>query len=165
LTPLSKRIRVTTMGLLVPLVMAPCWATGTAGVRPTPASAAEVSRSGSATRSNSTYADGVYAATGQYGSLPSSITVTVTLVDDVIAAVEVTPHATDATPLDLQRRFAAAVPAVVVGERIDEVHVDRLAGSSGTPQGFNAAIERIKELARSSQATSNVTKAVALKTD
>ena len=90
-------------------------------------------RSRSATSNDSTYADGVYTATGQYGGLPSSITVTVTLADDVITAVEVTPHATNPTSLDLQRRFAAAVPAVVVGKRIDEVNVDRLAGSSGTP--------------------------------
>jgi hypothetical protein len=74
----------------------------------------------------------------------------VTLVDDIITDVEVTPHATNPTSLDLQRRFAAAIPAVVVGKRIDEVNVDRLAGSSGTPDGFNAAIQRIKEQARTS---------------
>ena len=73
---------------------------------------------------------------------------TVTLVQDVISDVTVTPHATNATSLELQRRFAAAIPAVVVGKRIDEVNVGRLAGSSGTPDGFNAAIERIKEQAR-----------------
>jgi hypothetical protein len=61
----------------------------------------------------------------------------------------------EASPsLDLQRRFAEAVPAVLVGKRIDEVHVDRLAGSSGTPVGFNAAIEQIKERTRIGQTTS-----------
>jgi hypothetical protein len=62
-------------------------------------------------------------------------------------AVEVRPHATDPTSLDLQRRFAAAVPAVVMGKRVDEVNVGRLAGSSGTPKGFNAAIRQIKQKA------------------
>ncbi|MGH2449825.1 MAG: hypothetical protein ACRDGE_00855 [Candidatus Limnocylindria bacterium] len=47
----------------------------------------------------------------------------------------------------MQRRFAAAVPAVVVGKPIDEVKVGRLAGSSGTPDGFNDAIQRIKRQA------------------
>ena len=136
------------------LVMAACFTTDMAAARPTLASAVAGTRPGLATRSNSTFADGVYVATGQYGSLPSSITVTVILVDDVITAVEVTPHAADPTSLDLQRRFAEAVPAVVVGRPIDEVHVDRLAGSSGTPIGFNAAIERIKEQARRGQTTS-----------
>ena len=35
-------------------------------------------------------------------------------------------------------------PDVVVGKPIDEVRVSRLAGSSGTPDGFNEAIEKIK---------------------
>ncbi|MBB4350738.1 hypothetical protein GGE33_004512 [Rhizobium cellulosilyticum] len=41
----------------------------------------------------SRYADGVYAATGEYGGQPSHITVTATLNEGVIAAVTVTPHA------------------------------------------------------------------------
>jgi uncharacterized protein with FMN-binding domain len=92
----------------------------------------------------SNYADGTYTATGQYGSLPSSIGVSVTLVDDVITAVTVTPHATDPTSLDYQTRFAQAVPALVVGRNIDEVNLSKVAGSSGTPDGFNAAIQQIK---------------------
>jgi FAD:protein FMN transferase len=96
----------------------------------------------------SPYRDGVYTATGRYGSLPSSITVRVTLNNGVIRAVKVTPRATDPTSLSLQRRFAAAVPAVVVGKPIAKVQVGRLAGSSGTPDGFNRAIEQIKKQAR-----------------
>jgi hypothetical protein len=46
-----------------------------------------------------------------------------------------------------QERFAEAVPERVVGKPIDEVRVARLAGSSGTPDGFNAAIEKIRERA------------------
>lgn len=93
------------------------------------------------------YEDGSYEATGKYGSLPSSITVTLSLEDDVIENVKVTTHATNPTSLGLQQRFAAAVPAVVIGKRIDEVNVGRLAGSSGTPNGFNHAIEQIREKA------------------
>ncbi|MCU1554491.1 MAG: hypothetical protein JWM13_1977 [Arthrobacter sp.] len=69
---------------------------------------------------------------------------TVTLVNDVVTDVSVVPHATDPTSLDLQNRFAAAVPAVIVGRDIDTIQVDRIAGSSATPDGFNAALERIK---------------------
>jgi len=82
-------------------------------------------------------------ATGQYGNLPSFVTVTVTLANGIITAVNVTPHATVPTSLGLERRFAEAVPAVVVGKPIDQVKVGRSAGSSGTPQGFNAAIQQI----------------------
>jgi hypothetical protein len=39
------------------------------------------------------------------------------------------------------------MPKVVVGRPIDEVRVSKLAGSSETPKGFNAAIEQIREQA------------------
>jgi FAD:protein FMN transferase len=114
--------------------------------------AAAAAMAGCATAATDTtrapYRDGVYTAIGRYGSLPSSITVRVTLRNSVIRAVRVTPHATDPTSLALQRRFAAAVPAVVVGKPIANVEVGRLAGSSGTPDGFNRAIEQIKKQAR-----------------
>lgn len=93
------------------------------------------------------YADGTYTATGQYGGGPSFITVKATLANGVITAVEVTPHATVPRSLELQRRFAAAVPKVVVGRPIDQVNVGRLAGSSNTPNGFNAAIRQIRDQA------------------
>jgi uncharacterized protein with FMN-binding domain len=92
-----------------------------------------------------TYADGTYRADGWYGSLPSSIGVELTVADDVITHVEVTTHATDPTSLDYQQRFADAVAEVVVGRPVDEVHVSKLAGSSGTPEGFNDALDRIKQ--------------------
>jgi uncharacterized protein with FMN-binding domain len=90
------------------------------------------------------YSDGVYTATGEYGGQPSHITVRVTLKDGVITAVTVTPHAYVPRSLELQRAFAAAVPKVVVGKRIDQVKIGKLAGSSGTPKGFNDAIRQIR---------------------
>lgn len=85
------------------------------------------------------YANGVYTATGEYGGQPSHNTVKVTLKDGVVTTVNVTPHAHVPRSLELQRAFAAAVPKVVVGKRIDQVSVEKLAGSSGTPKGFNDA--------------------------
>ena len=99
----------------------------------------------------SSFADGTYDATGWYGGQPSSIGVRIALKDGVIASVRVTPHATNSTSLDFQKRFAEAVPALVVGKRIDQVKAGRLAGSSGTPKGFNDALERIKQEARKDQ--------------
>lgn len=155
MTTFSKRVRVKMMaGVSVSLVMTLGWTTYMAVDHSASASAAGVSCSRSAMSKDSDYTDDVYTATGNYGSLPSSITVTVTLEDDIITAVKVTPHATNPTSLDLQRRFADVVPAVVVGKHIDEVKVGRLAGSSGTPDGFNAAIERIMEQARIERTTS-----------
>lgn len=103
---------------------------------------------GSASAQRGRYADGVYTATGKYGGQPSFITVTATLRGDVITDVKVATHATVPRSLELQKAFARAVPQVVVGKPIDEVNVGKLAGSSGTPQGFNDAIRQIKSQAR-----------------
>ncbi|MEU5951213.1 hypothetical protein [Streptomyces sp. NPDC047525] len=90
------------------------------------------------------YADGEYTVDGEYGTRGSSIGVRLTLDDGEITAVDVTPHATDETSLGLQRRFAEAVPRLVVGRDIDDVRLDRVAGNSHTPDGFNDALEEIK---------------------
>ncbi|WP_192583685.1 hypothetical protein [Streptomyces albicerus] len=57
---------------------------------------------------------------------------------------EESPRATDETSLALQKRFAAAVPRLVVSKDIDSVRLDRVAGNSGTPKGFNDALAQIK---------------------
>lgn len=93
------------------------------------------------------FRNGTYTATGLYGGLPSKLTVTATVTDDRLAEVSVKTHATDPTSLDYQRRFAAAVPAVVKGKRIDEVKVGKLAGASGCPDGFKAALAKIRDQA------------------
>lgn len=93
------------------------------------------------------YRDGTYTAEGLYGNLPSKLTITLQLVGNRIQDVSVRTHATDPTSLDYQRRFAAAVPALVKGKPIAEVQVGKLAGSSATPDGFNAALKRIRDQA------------------
>jgi uncharacterized protein with FMN-binding domain len=95
----------------------------------------------------SRYRDGDYEAKGWYGGLPSNVDVAITLRADRITDVQVTANATDPTSRDYQERFADAVPDVVIGRPMDEVRVARLAGSSGTPDGFNEAIEKIKDQA------------------
>jgi uncharacterized protein with FMN-binding domain len=96
---------------------------------------------------NEGYSDGVYTATGQYGGQPSFITVTVTLTNGIVSTVVVEPYAYVPRSLELQKDFAAAVPKAVVGKRLDEIRVGKLAGSSGTSQGFSDAIDKIKRQA------------------
>jgi uncharacterized protein with FMN-binding domain len=154
---LDKKVIVKTIaGISISLILCSCSSNDTEVEQSTTNSNASVSTSGSESkvRKEIVYKDGEYKATGKYGSLPSSITVTVSLEDNVITNVKVTPHATNTTSLDLQERFADAVPNVVVGKRIDDVKVGRLAGSSGTPDGFNNAIQQIKEQATESGNTS-----------
>ncbi|MER5806369.1 hypothetical protein [Streptomyces mirabilis] len=69
---------------------------------------------------------------------------TITLQDDAITAVDVTRHATDETSLTLRRRPAEAVPALLIGREINDVHLDGMAGNSHAPAGFHDALEKIK---------------------
>lgn len=144
--PAGDKVRAAIAAVAAAAVMAGCATDSTDTTQSPTSPRGETAPRAASNRSP--YRDGVYTATGQYGSLPSPITVRVTLRNGVIRAVTVTPHATNPTSLALQRRFAAAVPAVVVGRPIAKVQVGRLAGSSGTPDGFNRAIEQIKTQAR-----------------
>ncbi|WP_395640525.1 hypothetical protein [Pseudolysinimonas sp.] len=92
------------------------------------------------------YADGVYTAEGDYTSPagPSKVTVEITIENDTIAAVTVTPLATDPTSKGFQTQFADGIADVVIGQDIDTLDVSRVGGSSLTSGGFNDAIAQIK---------------------
>ena len=98
------------IAISVATATAGCATTDAEVTTPSSASNTSVAAPGSPSSRRSKYADGTYNATGQYGSLPSSIGVSVTLVDDVITAVTVTPQATDPTSLDHQTRLGVARP-------------------------------------------------------
>jgi uncharacterized protein with FMN-binding domain len=92
------------------------------------------------------YADGTYTAEGDYVSPagPSKVTVEITLADDIVTAVTVTPESTDSTAQGFQTQFADGIAAVVEGEDIDSLSVSRVGGSSLTSGGFDDAVEKIK---------------------
>lgn len=92
------------------------------------------------------YTDGEYTATGDYTSPggEETVTVTVTLADSVVTAVEVTGSGSTPNAKKFQGEFIDNISDVVVGQRIDELAVSKVAGSSLTSGGFNAAIDEIK---------------------
>ena len=93
-----------------------------------------------------TYADGTYTADGAYQTPESveQISVTVTLENDIITAVEVVGDPQKSESEEYQGEFIGGISDVVVGKDIDEISVSRVAGSSLTSGGFNQAIETIK---------------------
>ncbi|MEO5920079.1 MAG: FMN-binding protein [Pseudolysinimonas sp.] len=96
-----------------------------------------------------TYKDGSYTADGSYQA-PSgteSITVEITLADDKISEVTVTPHATDPTAKGHQAEFVGGIADQIVGQDIDTINVTKVSGSSLTSGGFKIAIAAIKEQA------------------
>ena len=95
------------------------------------------------------YLDGDYQAEGWYGGLPSHITVDLSLQDDAITDVSITNHATDPTSLGYQEAFAEAIGEIAIGQPLDDADVDIVAGASGTSEGWNSALDLIREDARS----------------
>lgn len=95
---------------------------------------------------DATYTDGTYSAEGDYRSPggAESIGVELTLEGDVVTAVTVTPNATSPNAVRYQGEFVDGIAAEVVGKDIDTLDVSRVAGSSLTSGGFNAAVETIK---------------------
>jgi uncharacterized protein with FMN-binding domain len=124
---------------------------GSATETPSSSDAASDSPSESASASadgapGGTYADGTYTATGSYVSPggQESIEVTLTLTSDVVSAVEVVSNADNPNSVRYQGEFVDGIADVVVGVPLDDLEVDKVAGSSLTSGGFNEAVETIK---------------------
>jgi hypothetical protein len=92
------------------------------------------------------YTNGTYTERGTYRSPggAESVNVTVTIENDIITAAEVKGSATAGESRQYQSEFISGYKKLVVGKDIDEVKLSRVAGSSLTSNGFNAALERIK---------------------
>lgn len=100
--------------------------------------------------SSSSYQAGDYEAEGSYSNPggQSSVKVSLTLESDgTISAVEVEPEASG-TSRQYQEKFVSGISAEVVGKSIDDLNVGKVAGSSLTSGGFNAAVETIKDEAQ-----------------
>lgn len=93
-----------------------------------------------------TYADGTYTAEGSYQTPESveTITVTLTIADSVVTDVEVTGDPQKPESQQYQSQFIGGISDEVVGKSLDEISVSRVAGSSLTSGGFNAAVDEIK---------------------
>jgi len=96
------------------------------------------------------YKDGTYSATGSYMSPGGmdKLAVTLTLKNDLITNVSVTPQASDRTSTRYQNMFIAGYQPYVLGKNIADVSLSTISGSSLTPAGFNSALNQIKAQAK-----------------
>lgn len=99
--------------------------------------------------SATTYTDGTYTADGSYQTPETveSISVTLTIADGVVKDVEVTGDPQAPETKEYQSKFIGGIADEVVGVSLDDLNVSRVSGSSLTSNGFNAAVESIKEQA------------------
>lgn len=100
----------------------------------------------STTTTSSTYKDGTYKATGSYDSPggTESITISVTLKDDVVTATSATSGANDDNAQEYQSAFIEGYKSLVIGKKINTISLSRVSGSSLTSQGFNNALTKIE---------------------
>ena len=109
------------------------------------------SSSGSAAASGS-YTDGEYSGTGSYippSGTSEDVDVKLTLKDNVVTELDVETSGKNPTSKQYQREFTSNVQEQVVGKSLDELDVDKVAGSSLTSQGFNRALDAIRSVAAS----------------
>jgi len=101
---------------------------------------------GSTTTTGGDYTDGTYTETGNYTSPNGAekVDVTLTLASNVITDVTVVGFGESPNSKQFQGEFINGIAAEVVGKNIDELSVDKVAGSSLTSGGFNRAVDAIK---------------------
>ncbi|MCX8008754.1 MAG: hypothetical protein N3A54_03545 [Patescibacteria group bacterium] len=100
---------------------------------------------------SSKYKDGTYTATSSYMSPAGSkeIEVTVTIQNNVVTDTSFRGINPDPVSRRYQNEFSQNYKAFVVGKNIDEIVLGKVSGSSLTPKGFNDALEKIKNEAKS----------------
>lgn len=155
--PRPVRTAAAVIGVAGAFALAGCASqTGTAdaGTSDAPATSSTPQSTGSSdsgtSSSSGTYKDGTYTAEGSYQTPETveKITVEVTLADDTITAVDVTGDPQARESQQYQSQFIGGISDEVVGKKIDDIKVSRVAGSSLTSGGFNQAIEEIKTEAK-----------------
>ena len=144
--PAHKKMLSAAAAASVMLLTAACGG-GSDDASDAPSSSATSSSSDdSSDASAATYKDGDYEAETSYANPAGSsdLKVELTLAGNKVTAVKVTPEATDGTSKGFQSQFASGISNEVVGKSLDELNVDKVAGSSLTHLGFNKAIDEIK---------------------
>ncbi|WP_294569377.1 hypothetical protein [uncultured Arthrobacter sp.] len=97
-----------------------------------------------------TYEDGEFTQVGSYVSPGGTeeIGVSLTLEKDVVTAVTTEPMPSNPTAKLYQERFSGGIQEEIVGKKLDELKVDKVAGSSLTSGGFAEATDLIKSEAK-----------------
>lgn len=99
------------------------------------------------TKGQKWYRNGQYSASASYETPeePESISITITLDNDVVTDATFTGEARDRTSREMQALFAEGFKEQVVGKQIDEIALTVVNGSSLTPKGFMDALQKVKQ--------------------
>lgn len=105
--------------------------------------------SNSNNNTNVTYNNGQYVAKGEYISPggQETIEVTIKIEGNVVVDSSVESKAVLPASKKFQKEFIDNYKDLVVGRNISDLNLDKVAGSSLTPKGFNDALKKIKKQA------------------
>jgi uncharacterized protein with FMN-binding domain len=144
--PAHKKMLSAAAAASVMLLTAACGGGSDDASEPASAPSSSASSGSPSDAAPAAYKDGDYEAEASYVNPggESEVKVDLTLSGGKVTAVKVTPEATNGTSKGFQSQFAGGVSSEVVGKSLDDVKVDKVAGSSLTHQGFNKAIDEIK---------------------
>lgn len=143
-TILARTAGVLALGTLTVISLSGC-----AGQTPSAAASAApgvVAPTAAAAAATATFKDGTYTETGDYQSPggPESITATLTIAQNLVSAVKVVGSGGTPNAQHYQGAFASGVAGAVVGKPLADLKVGALSGSSLTPKGFDAALDKIR---------------------
>jgi len=97
------------------------------------------------------FKDGTYSAEGDYITHVGQkhVKVTITLKNDIVTNADVISEADDSMSQHFQDSFISGYKPMVIGKDITKIHLGKVAMSSLTPNGFNAALQTIEQQAKS----------------
>lgn len=124
---------------------------GSSSVSSNPATSTSTTAQNSSTSTTTIqYKDGTYTQKGDYITPGGreSITLTVTLKDGVVTDSSIENVANNRDSREYQAEFADNYKSKVVGKPVAEISLSRVAGSSLTSNGFNDALEQIRNSAK-----------------
>ncbi|AZA14368.1 hypothetical protein ACFPVT_04085 [Corynebacterium choanae] len=103
-----------------------------------------------AVENTGTYSDGTYTQEGTYQThvTEETFTATVTLEDGIVTAVESSADSPNQRSLGLQKAFAGALPAKIVGCPVESVKINVVGGASLTSAEFNNMMDAIRDEAK-----------------
>lgn len=110
-------------------------------------SSLNTSSSTASANSNATYKDGTYDASANFQTPDGidGITVKVTIANNVITSVSADTTASSRESQQYDDAFLSSYKSEVVGKNVNEVHLNRTAGASLTSDGFNKALDEIRQ--------------------
>ena len=103
--------------------------------------------SSTTTNANASYKDGTYNASADFQTPDGidGITVKVTLANNVITSISADTQATSRESQQYDDAFLSSYKSEVVGKNVGEVQLNRTAGASLTSDGFNKALDEIRQ--------------------